>query len=118
MSEATKTVLSIRPHPQAIVAAVVCRHLTHETTLQLRSDLDAAIASAPSSPLFLDMSQVEFLPSMAIGMLVSTHKALKQSGRKCLLIGIRPLVLESLQITALDRFFEIHSTIEEGLKHL
>ena len=118
MSEVTKPILSVQPHAQAIVAAVGCRQLTHETSLQLRSALDAALAGAPSSPLILDLSQVEFVPSLALGILVTIHKVLRQAGRKCLLVGIRPLVLETMQITALDKFFEIHSTLEEGLKHL
>ena len=112
------SVLAIQPHTQAIVAAVVCRDLNHQTTQQLQAELETALAAAPSLSLVLDLAAVEFLPSLAMGMLVNIHKALKKAERRCLLVGIRPLVLQSMQITALDRFFAIHATVDEGLKHV
>jgi anti-sigma B factor antagonist len=118
MADAPKPILALQPHPQAIVANVVSRDLNHETAEQLQRDLTAALAAAPHSSLILDLSQVEFVPSMALGMLVKIHKTLRQEGRQCLLVGVRPLVLELIQVTGLNKLLVVHGSVDEALKHL
>lgn len=118
MPDSAEPILSIRPHPQAIVAAVMCRQLNHDTSQRLRTELEAAVAQSPTLPLVLDVSQVEFMPSLAMGMLVTTHKTLTQAGRKCVVTGFQPFVLESLKLAGLHRFFVIHDTVDAGLNSL
>lgn len=118
MPDSAEPILTIRPHPQAIVAAVACRQLNLETSQRLRTELDAALAQSPTAPLVLDLSQVEFMPSLAMGILVTTHKTLTQAGRKCVVAGCQPFVLESLKLAALHRFFVIHDTVDAGLNSL
>lgn len=118
MSTAPKTILAIEPNPKAIVAAVTCQDLDHETTQQLKHELEAALAAKPGSALVLDLSRVEFVPSMALGVLVTIHKNLQQAGRKCLLVGVQSMVLESMQITGLNKYLDLCSSLAEGLKQL
>src|SRR5262249_5121138 len=100
------------------VGAVVCRDLDHDNTLQLQRDIEAALAAAPKPSLVLDLSAVEFVPSMALSLLVKTHKDRLQAGGKLVLVGIRPQVLELLKITGLDRYWANYATVEDGLKHI
>ncbi len=118
MSSVAKPVLSVQPHNHAIVASVLCSHLDHENTLQLQRDLEAAVAASPASSVVLDLARVEFLPSMALNLLVKTHKQFVQAERKFVLAGVQPNVRELLQVTALDRYLGIYPTTEEGLKRV
>jgi anti-anti-sigma factor len=118
MSSAAKSVLSVEKHDQAIVAAVVCRNLDHESTAQLQRELETALAAAPALSLVLDLSAVEFAPSLALGLLVKTHKELTQAGRKCVLVGIQPLLQEVMKITALAKYLQICATTADGLKQI
>ena len=53
--------------------------------------------------LVLDLSRVEFVPSLALGLLVKIHKSLVQAGKKCVLVGVRPQVQESMSVTGLTK---------------
>jgi len=112
------TVLSVERHEQAIVGTVICRNLDLESTAQLQHDLATALAAAPTHSLVLDLSAVEFAPSLALGLLVKTHKELTQAGRKCVLVGLQPLLQEVMKITALANYLQICGTTAEGLKHM
>lgn len=118
MSTAPKTILSIQPHAKAVVATVTCSDLDHETTQQLKHELESALAAKPGSALVLDLSQVEFVPSMALGVLVTIHKNLQQTGRKCLLAGVQSMVLESMQITGLNKYLDLCDSVASGLNQL
>lgn len=116
MSNPTRPVLSVKPHARAVLAVVDCRDLDHETTLRMQGELMAALDAAPASALVLDLSGVEFVPSLALGVLVKVHKSLAQAGRKCMLVGVRPLIVESMNVTGLTKFLVLRDTTEEALK--
>jgi anti-anti-sigma factor len=64
----------------------------------------------------LDLARVEFLPSLALSLLVKIHKQLAQAECKLVLAGLRPNVLEVVRITALNKYLRVCPTTEEGLK--
>jgi anti-sigma B factor antagonist len=58
----------------------------------------------------LDMSDVRFVDSSALGVLVSVYKA--SGGGRVRLVGVTPPVLGLLKLTRMDRVFEIVDTLE------
>ena len=67
--------------------------------------------------LILDFEKVEYLPSMAIGIVINLNKklaALKNS--KLILCGVGPKLTELLKITKLDKILSIKPTQREALK--
>jgi anti-anti-sigma factor len=116
MSNTTKPVLSVQPHDQVVLAVVECRDLEHNTTCQMQDELATALEAAPSMGLVLDLSRVEFVPSLAMGILVRVHKSLAQAGRRCVLVGVRPMVQEAMSVTGLTNFLVLRGTTEEALQ--
>jgi anti-sigma B factor antagonist len=66
--------------------------------------------------LLLDLSNVRFLSSNALGILVSLKKKVDAAGGRLRLCGLEPDLLELLRITNLDRIFEMYESREEALK--
>jgi anti-sigma B factor antagonist len=50
----------------------------------------------------VDLSQVSFIASMGIRMLIATARAMKQRQRKIVLFAAQPLVQETLQTMSVD----------------
>ena len=58
-------------------------------------------------PVILDMSGVDFLGSLGIGMLVRCAVSLQRSGARFVLFGCQPLVRKSLETTKVNAVLPI-----------
>ncbi len=110
------SVTEIRPHPQALIIVVKKRALDAPTTDSLMDDVLSAAAQTPGVPVVLDMTQVRFAPSVALGALVQMTKSFKLDGRRLVLIGVEPNVLGSMRVTNLHTLLEIYHSIDQVVK--
>jgi len=65
--------------------------------------------------LVIDLTEVSYMDSSGVGILVDALRRVRVNGGKVALAGVAPRVLSVLQITKLDQFFEIHPTLHEAL---
>jgi anti-sigma B factor antagonist len=63
----------------------------------------------------VDLSQVSFLDSSGLGVLVSAHKRARATDGELRIAACRPQVATIFQITALDRAFCIYPTVGGAL---
>lgn len=110
--------VAIQPHAEVVWAVLERRELDDLASEQMQRDVSAAAAQKPGLPVVLDLSRVEYVPSLALGALVSLLRRLKGDGRRLLLVGIHPEVRATLAVTRLDKLFEIRTSLEEALNHL
>jgi anti-anti-sigma factor len=86
--------------------------------LGLEGRLDIKGASAIETPLaarvnaakrgtVLDLSKVDFLASMGMQLLVSSHRALSVAGKRLVVLGPRPDVETALRLSRLDTVMAI-----------
>jgi len=108
-------IISIDPHDKAIIARVTLAELSHDTTLQFKSAMRSAFETGPGRPVVVDMSAVEFLPSIALGALVELHLDLKRSGRRLAVIGLRPAIADLVKLSGLDNLLEIYQQLDAAL---
>jgi anti-sigma B factor antagonist len=85
-------------------------HIRGEVDLQrrdeLREQLDALIAEG-ESPGMVDLSCVTFLDSSGVAELVEAQKRAAESSTRIILVAPSPPVVTILELTGLERFFEI-----------
>jgi anti-sigma B factor antagonist len=94
----------------------VVLHLAGELDLynadELRSALDAALAQDPSR-IVIEMSEVEFIDSTALGVLIEARSKL---GRSTLLLAAPQLeTRRTLQVSGLDRHLPVHDSVDDAL---
>lgn len=77
----------------------------------------AAVASQ-SHPAVVDLSQVSFVASMGIRLLISTARSLGMTGGKMVLFGAPPLAQEVFVDAALDQIILIANTEADALDAL
>jgi anti-sigma B factor antagonist len=93
------------------------------THLALRGKLDAAGVgeielkftshTVPrAKPLLLDMSEVTFVASLGLRMLLTVAKALNQRGVKMVLLSPQPAVRQVLSLSGFDQLMPVHN--DEG----
>ena len=68
--------------------------------------------------LLIDMAEVTYLDSSALGALVGSYKKLTERGGTLLLVSPSPLVQRVLQISRLDRLFNVCDTEQQALSNL
>jgi len=108
-----EAVTEIRPHEQVLLIAVMRRSLDETSAHQLTDDVLTAAAGKPRVPVVLDMSQVRFAPSAALGSLVKLSRSFKLDGRRLALVGVGPRVLGAIKVTRLDAVLDVSDTLEQ-----
>ena len=80
---------------------------------QVRSALAEVLAEAPER-VVVDLSEVEFIDSTALGMLIEARTKL-ENRRGFLLASPALETRRALEISGLDRHFSVHDTVPEAL---
>jgi anti-sigma B factor antagonist len=67
------------------------------------------------SEIVVDLSEVSFLDSSGLGVLVTAHKRARALGGHLRLAACRPAVADIFQITALDKAFPMYDSVDDAL---
>ena len=110
------SVIQIVDHPEVNLLAVARRTLDDNATRVLTDEILTAAAHKPHLPLVLDMGQVKFAPSVALGALVQVSKSLRLDQRRIALVGIHHRIMDTIRVTRLHEVLEIHPTLDAFLK--
>ena len=84
-----------------------------ESSPEARRVLLEAVASG--GPLFVDLSGVAYIDSSGVASLVEAFQAARSRGTRFGLVAVSPAAMRVLRLARLDRVFEIHADLEEGL---
>ena len=71
-----------------------------------------------AKPLLLDMSEVTFLSSLGLRMLLIVAKALDRRGAKMVLLSPQPAVREVLSLSGFDQLIPVHNDERTALAFL
>jgi anti-sigma B factor antagonist len=68
-----------------------------------------------SNEMVLDISNVSFVSSAGLRVLLMVYRQLKAKDGKVVLVGVSEEIQEVMHMTGFINFFEISPTLEEGL---
>jgi anti-anti-sigma factor len=103
----------IESGPPVPVVAVSGSASMSETD-RLRVELERIAAQKPPS-IVLDLSELEFVCSQGLGVLITVQGKLREHGGQLRLAGVRPPIRKVLEVTRLTRMFELYETRQEAL---
>ncbi len=72
-------------------------------------------AVAAGGPVLVDLSGVDYVDSSGIASLVEAFQAARSRGSRFALVAVSPAAMRVLRLARLDRVFEIHEDLEQGL---
>ena len=85
-----------------------------DSDLLLRS-LDELVGSNQIR-LIIDISAMDFIVSMGLGVIVQIHTRLRKAGGFLRLAGAQPFILQLIKTTGLDRLLDIYESVDQALK--
>ena len=91
-----------------------------EVDLATAPELQARLAELPADggTVIIDLSEVTFLDSTGLSVLVAGWKRLSEGGDKASfrLVVNRPAIHRVLEVTGLTHVFDVFATLEEAIK--
>ena len=108
--------LSLEYRGQVVIATLTDEKILDEDQLQgLEGSFLPLVEKTPGVQLIIDFSNVKFLTSAVLGLLIRISKKVYEAEGTLRLCSIGPKILEVFRITRLDRIFEIHSDIDDAM---
>jgi len=111
-------IIAIQAHDEVVLAVVLKSALDEKAAKQLELEVSAAAAARPGLPVVLDLAKVRFVPSVALGALVTLRKGLHFEGRALALLNVARQVRQVLSVARLDQLVAVYDTLDEALAHL
>lgn len=104
---------------EIVVATLTDEKILEEAQiLALESSFMPLIEENSPLKLVLDFSNVKFLTSSVLGLLIRVSKKIYESEGVFRLCCIQPKIYEIFKITRLDKIFEIYPTRQDALEGL
>ena len=82
-----------------------------EQAESFENTFNSLIADKPSH-LGLDLNDVNYIDSSAIGSIIKSLNLIKNYGGEMILFGLKPMILNVFKLAKLDNFFKIMTTEE------
>ncbi len=83
-------------------------------TLQSLFDLQSTPGSEPTAVNILDLTDVPYMDSMGLGMIVTHHVRCQRNGVRLCAAGVGPRVLQLFKLTKVDAVIPMAVTVEEA----
>jgi len=116
MSE--RPLITTAPHDEIVHVIVQRATLDEQAALALELSVARAAQESPRAPVVIDMAKVRFMPSVALGALVTLRKGFHLEGRRLILVGLQRQVRQVIEVTGLDRLIGLFGTVEDALDDL
>ncbi|MEU7426290.1 STAS domain-containing protein [Streptomyces sp. NPDC040750] len=88
--------------------------IDHHTGDALRQALD--VADVPQPRVVLDLSQLTFMDSSGINILLAAHRAFSEAGGWLRLAGPAGSVMRTMRIVGIDAVIDFHETLDQALR--
>jgi anti-sigma B factor antagonist len=83
-------------------------------SLATRAAFQDAVLAATGSALIIDLSEVPYIDSSAVGTLVHTYVSCQKNQRRLALVGLTHRVSNVIRLSALDALFQTYPTLPEA----
>ena len=84
----------------------------------IQETIMSVIEQAAGANIILDFSNVRFLSSAVLGLLIRVSKKIYEGGGQLKLCNINPRIYEVFKITRLTKIFDIYPTVKEASQSL
>ena len=92
--------------------------LSGPITVETAPQFDRAVGHESAETMILDLSDVPFIDSVGLGVLVKAYVSHQKKGRCLVLTGLKPRVSKIMEITKVKDFFVTFGTTWEAVEAL
>jgi anti-sigma B factor antagonist len=73
---------------------------------------------SPGCRLLLDLTNVPYMSSAGLRILLATYRQISGSGGKVVLVGVAEEIKDTMSVTGFIKFFMLHDTVQAGMEAL
>ncbi len=106
----------IRVYPERTVLASIKGDIDHHTAKSIRSDIDRTISDCDPKLLILDFSEVTFMDSSGIGLVMGRYKLMTERGGEVIISEPAGYIRKVFQLSGIDKLTKIVSDPGRYLK--
>jgi anti-sigma B factor antagonist len=107
--------ISIKTVGQVTVVEVI-GDIDGKTATEVQEQVSAQVQ--PGVKMILDMTQVGYMSSAGLRMLLATYRQVSSSDGRIVLAGLSEEIEDTMSMTGFLRFFTTHEAVEAGLAAL
>lgn len=90
-----------------VVTAYLDGEIDHHTARNIREEIDAAVELNMPSLLILDFSEVSFMDSSGIGLVMGRYRNLIKSGAELHITGTPPNIYKVMRLAGLEKLAKL-----------
>ncbi len=105
--------------------SIVSKRQNNVFILELEGDIDANSApdissqvlttTESESKILMDLTNVAYMSSAGLRMLLKLHRSVNNDGKKLILVGLSEDIKDTMEVTGFLQFFTVSPTVEEAL---
>lgn len=89
------------------VTANLCGEIDHHTAKEMRETIDAAVELNMPSLLVMDFSDISFMDSSGIGLVMGRYRNLQRTGAELHIKGASPQIYKVMKLAGLERLAKL-----------
>ena len=97
-------------------AVFLSGELDQYAAADLKSKIDVEIEASGKKNLIIDLSEVSFMDSSGIGLIIGRYKMLRPLGGSVAVCGANESVRRVIELSGLERLIPYYDTAEEAAK--
>jgi anti-sigma B factor antagonist len=99
--------LRVEPFDDVLLVKVLTTDLGEPFIQAVGAELTRLVVGRAGVCLHLDLGEVRFLTSNALGLMVALHKRLRDTGGRLVVLGVSQGIHDLFRLTRLDSIFEV-----------
>ncbi|MBQ3031238.1 MAG: anti-sigma factor antagonist [Anaerotignum sp.] len=99
------------------ILIMVSGEIDHHTSKELRRQTESAMSEMGGRNLVFDFTNVSFMDSSGIGMLIGRYKQLQSMQGRIAIICTEEKIVEIIRLSGLTKLFPIFDSLEDALSY-
>lgn len=114
VKEEKKFIYSIK---DGVLEVKLIGEIDHHSAIRVRSDIDSLIFEARPQKVALDLSNISFMDSSGLGLIMGRYTLIKELGGSLVLQSPSAAVMKILSLAGMERIVKIEKTNTEDTKN-
>lgn len=109
--------ISLSHQRQALIVRL-SGELDHHTAERVKQDMEAELEKGIYSDVILNLSELSFMDSSGIGVILGRYKQVSQLGGKMVICNVHPTIYRIFEMSGLFKIIPFHENEEDALQSL
>lgn len=96
----------------------ICGDLDNHNVTMIRSEIDREIDKHPVKNIIFDLTELEFMDSSGVGLIVGRYKRIKAFGGSVIIVCSKPAVKRVIDVSGLNRIISLYDSLDFAVKEV